>query len=146
MDFISFASWTRMLSLFDNIYPMTIEHSSDTSLHLCHQNWQQDKVLDYLRPLRHEILCLINSCFDVFIQLRWNYPLVIFGNVFPLERVKHPTKKARKRHENAGDSRGLHKLAQGHRTCAIAQPWQEFKILVQQIENGLSSPLVDNLR
>ncbi len=45
MDFISFASWTQMLLLFDNIYPMTMEHFSDTSLqfHPCHQNWQQDK-------------------------------------------------------------------------------------------------------
>ena len=43
MDFISFASWTRMLSLFDNIYPMTIEHFSDTHLDTCHRIWQQDK-------------------------------------------------------------------------------------------------------
>jgi hypothetical protein len=42
MDFISFASWTRMLSLFDNIiYPMTIERFSDTHIDTCHRIWKQ---------------------------------------------------------------------------------------------------------
>ena len=43
MDFISFASWIRMLSLFENKNPMTIKHFGDTHLDTCHRIWQQDK-------------------------------------------------------------------------------------------------------
>ena len=43
MDFISFASWIRMLSLFENKNPMNIKHFGDTHLDTCHRIWQQNK-------------------------------------------------------------------------------------------------------
>ena len=61
MDFISFASRIRMLSLFENKYPMTIKHFSDTHLDTCHRVWQQDKANCNIKiPLYYWLLIYVH--------------------------------------------------------------------------------------